>query len=185
VNKGNTRNYGADITLEHYMSRGFYGQVNGSLFKAEYRGLDKKWRNQLYDRGYMVKVLGGKEWMLGKRKQNVFNVSVKYTLQGGLRHTPIDVAAMKANVAAGIINDQPIYKEDEAMSLRFSPTSLLDLTVSYKINCKKVSHTIAFEGVNILQNEAPYAERYDLGTGELRIDKSGISLPNIFYRIDF
>lgn len=185
VNKGNTRNYGADITLEQYMTRGFYGQVNASLFKAEYRGLDKKWRNQMYDRGYMLKALGGKEWMLGKRKQNVFNISVKYTLQGGLRHTPIDVAAMKANVAAGIINDEPIYKEDEAMSLQFSPTSLLDLTVSYKINCKKVSHTIAFEGVNILQHESPYAVRYDFGTGELRTDKSGISLPNVFYRIDF
>jgi len=185
VNEGNTRNYGADITLEQYMSRGFYGQVNGSLFKSEYRGLDKKWRNQLYDRGYMVKVLGGKEWMLGKRKQNVLNVSIKYTLQGGLRHTPIDVDAMKANVAAGIINDQPIYKEDEAMSLQFSPCSILDLTVSYKINCKKVSHTIAFEGVNILQHETPYAERYDFSTGQLRTDKSGISLPNVFYRIDF
>ena len=185
VNKGNTRNYGADITLEHYMSKGFYGQVNGSLFKSEYRGLDKKWRNQLYDRGYMVKALGGKEWMLGKRKQNVFNVSVKYTIQGGLRHTPIDVDAMKANVAAGIINDQPIYKDDLAMSLQFAPTSILDLTISYKINCKKVSHTFAFEGVNILQHEAPYAERYDFTTGQLRVDKSGISLPNIFYRIDF
>ena len=185
VNKGNTRNYGADITLEQYMSRGFYGQVNGSLFKSEYRGLDKKWRNQLYDRGYMIKALGGKEWMLGKNKQNVFNISIKYTVQGGLRHTPIDVEAMKANVAAGIIDDQPIYKEDEAMSLRFSPTSILDLTVSYKINCKKVSHTFAFEGVNILQHESPYAERYDFATGKLRVDKSGISLPNIFYRVDF
>ena len=185
VNEGNTRNYGADITLEHYMSRGFYGQVNGSLFKSEYRGLDKKWRNQLYDRGYMVKVLGGKEWMIGKRKQDVFNVSVKYTLQGGLRHTPIDVDAMKANVAAGIINDQPIYKEDEAMTLQFDPTSILDLTVSYKINRKNVGHTIAFEGVNILQHETPYAVHYDLGTGQLRVDKSGISLPNIYYRIDF
>ena len=184
-NEGNTRNYGADITLEHYMSRGFYGQVNGSLFKSEYRGLDKKWRNQLYDRGYMVKVLGGKEWMIGKRKQDVFNVSVKYTLQGGLRHTPIDVDAMKANVAAGIINDQPIYKEDEAMTLQFDPTSILDLTVSYKINRKNVGHTIAFEGVNILQHETPYAVHYDLGTGQLRVDKSGISLPNIYYRIDF
>ena len=185
VNEGNTRNYGADITLEHYMSRGFYGQVNGSLFKSEYRGLDKKWRNQLYDRGYMVKVLGGKEWMIGKKKQDVFNVSVKYTLQGGLRHTPIDVDAMKANVAAGIINDQPIYKEDEAMTLQFDPTSILDLTVSYKINRKNVGHTIAFEGVNILQHETPYAVHYDLGTGQLRVDKSGISLPNIYYRIDF
>ena len=185
VNEGNTRNYGADITLEQFMSRGFYGQVNASLFKSEYRGLDKKWRNQLHDRGYMVKVLGGKEWMLGKRNQNVFNVSVKYTLQGGLRHTPIDVDAMKANVAAGIFNAQPIYNEDEAMSLQFDPSSILDLTVSYKINCKKVSHTIAFEGVNILQYQTPYAVHYDLGAGQLRTDKSGISLPNLFYRLDF
>ena len=185
VNEGNTRNYGGDITLEHFMSRGFYGQVNGSLFKSEYRGLDKKWRNQLHDRGYMVKVLGGKEWMLGKRKQNVFNVSFKYTIQGGLRHTPIDVDAMRANVAAGIIDAQPIYKEDEAMTLQFDPVSILDLTVSYKINGKKSSHTIAFEGVNILQNETPYAVNFDLGTGQLRTDKSGISLPNLYYRIDF
>ena len=185
VNEGNTRNYGADITIEQFMNRGFYGQVNASLFKSEYRGLDKKWRNQLHDRGYMVKVLGGKEWMIGNRKQNVLNVSFKYTHQGGLRHTPIDVDAMRANVAAGIINAQPIYKKDEAMTLQFDPVSILDLTVSYKINCKKASHTFAFEGVNILQNETPYAVHYDLSTGQLRTDKSGISLPNLYYRIDF
>ena len=51
------------------------------------------------------------------------------------------------NVAAGIISDQPIYKENEAM--------------------------------------APYAEHFDLVTDTPRTDKSGISLPNIFYRIDF
>ena len=185
VNKGNTRNYGADITLEHYMDKGFYGQLNFSIFKAEFRGLDKKWRNQLYDRGYMLKVLGGKEWMMGKQKQNVFNVSAKYTLQGGLRHTPVDVAAMTANVAAGIIDAEPIYKDDEVMSLKYDPISLIDLTVSYKINCKKVSHTIAFEGINILQNETPYAVHYDFATGQLRYDKSGISLPNLYYRLDF
>ncbi len=32
---------------------------------------------------------------------------------------------------------------------------------------------------------APYAERFDLVTGTIRTDKSGISLSNIFYRIDF
>jgi hypothetical protein len=48
-----------------------------------------------------------------------------------------------------------------------------------------VSPTIAFEGVNILQHETPYAERYDFATGQLRTDKSGISLPNIYYRLDF
>ena len=182
TNKGNTRNYGGDITLEHYMSHGFFGQTNFSIYKSQYRGEDKVWRNQFYDRGFMFKILGGKEWILGK---NVLNVSAKYSIQGGLRYTPIDVEKMRANVAMGIIDDNPIYKDDEAYTKRFDPTSIVDLTVSYKINKKKVSHTIAFEGLNILNAKAPLSQRFDLGTGDVRTEKSGISLPNIFYRLDF
>ena len=182
VSKGNTRNYGGDITLEHYMSRGFFGQTNFSLYKSEYRGEDKVWRNQLYDRGFMFKILGGKEWMLGK---NVLNVSAKYSIQGGLRYTPIDVTQMRANVAAGIIDDTPVYKQGEDFTKRFDPTGVVDLTVSYKINKRKVSHTIAFEGLNILGDKAPLWQRFDLATGDVRVDEAGISLPNIFYRLDF
>lgn len=182
VNKGNTRNYGGDITLEHYMNRGFFGQTNFSLYKSQYRGVDKVWRNQLYDRGYMFKILGGKEWMIGK---NVLNVSVKYSIQGGLRYTPIDVEQMRANIAAGIIDDNPIYKDNEAFSQRFDPSGIVDLTISYKINRRHVSHTFAFEGLNILQTETPLYQRFDLGTLDVRTDKSGLSLPNIFYRLDF
>jgi len=182
VGKGNTRNYGGDITLEHYMSHGFFGQTNFSLYKSEYRGEDKVWRNQFYDRGFMFKILGGKEWILGK---NVLNVSAKYSIQGGLRYTPIDVDQMSANLDAGIIDDTPIYKDNEAFSKRFKLTSVVDLTVSYKINKRKVSHTIAFEGLNILGSKAPLWQRFDLGTRDVRTDKAGISLPNIFYRLDF
>ena len=165
-----------------YRSWDFFGQVNFSLYKSQYRGEDKEWRNQLYDRGFMFKVLGGKEWMIGK---NVLNVSAKYSIQGGLRYTPIDVDKMRANVANGIIDNNPIYKDDEAFSKRFDPTGVVDLTVSYKINKKKVSHTIAFEGLNILGSKAPLCQRFDLSTGDVRTDKAGISLPNIFYRLDF
>ncbi len=182
VNKGNTRNYGGDITLEHYMNRGFFGQTNFSLYKSQYRGVDKVWRNQLYDRGFMFKILGGKEWMIGK---NMLNVSVKYSIQGGLRYTPIDVEQMRANIAAGIIDDNPIYKGNEAFSQRFDPSGIVDLTISYKINRRHVSHTFAFEGLNILQTETPLYQRFDLGTLDVRTDKSGLSLPNIFYRLDF
>ena len=182
VSKGNTRNYGGDITLEHYMSHGFFGQTNFSLYKSEYRGVDKVWRNQLYDRGFMFKILGGKEWMIGK---NVLNVSAKYSIQGGLRYTPIDVATMQKHVNEGIIDENPVYKDNEAFSQRFDPTGVVDLTVSYKINKRKVSHTFAFEGLNILGAEAPLCQRFDLGTMDVRTDKAGISLPNIFYRLDF
>ena len=182
VNKGNTRNYGGDITLEHYMSHGFFGQTNFSLYKAEYRGQDKVWHNQLYDRGYMFKILGGKEWMIGK---NVFNISAKYSIQGGLRYTPVDLDQMRNRVEAGIIDDSPIYKEGEEFTKRFDPTGVVDLTISYKINKRKVSHTIAFEGLNVLGAKVPQYQRFDLGTRDVRIDDGGIAFPNIFYRLDF
>ena len=182
VGEGNTRNYGGDVTLEHYMTRGFFGQVNFSLYKAEYRGQDKVWHNQLYDRGFMFKILGGKEWMIGK---NVLNVSAKYSIQGGLRYSPVDVEAMRERVNMGVIDDSPIYKDGEVFTERFDPTGVLDLTVSYKINRRKVSHTFAFEGLNVLGSKVPQIQRFDLGTRDVRIDDGGISFPNIFYRLDF
>jgi hypothetical protein len=96
----------------------------------------------------------------------------------------IDVVERK-EASKGIIDDDPIYKDNEAFTKRFDPTGVVDLTVSYKINKRKVSHTFAFEGLNILGSQAPQYQRFDLGTNDVRTDKSGISLPNIFYRLDF
>ena len=185
VNKGNTRNYGADATLEHYMYHGLFGQVNISLFKSEYRGLDKVWRSQLYDRGYMFKVLGGKEWMVGRNKQNVFNISAKYTMQGGMHYTPVDVNAMNYLMDQGEMVDEVIFKDNEAMGKQYDPEHIVDLTISFKLNKRKVSHTFAFEGINILMYETPIAQRFDLRTRTVKIEKGGISLPNLFYRLDF
>ena len=87
--------------------------------------------------------------------------------------------------AAGIIDGTPIYKKGEEFSERFDPTGVIDLTVSYKINKRRVSHTIAFEGLNILDSKASLYQRFDLGTRDVRNYESSISLPNIFYRLDF
>ena len=182
VDKGNTRNYGADVTLEHCMHRGFFGQTNLSLYRSQYRGEDGVWRNQLYDRGFMFKILGGKEWMLGK---NVLNVSAKYSIQGGLRYTPIDAERMRARLAAGIIDDEPIYRQGEEFAQRFDPTGVVDITVSYKINKRRVSHTIAFEGLNVFNGKAQTMQRFDLATQQVCAYEGSISLPNVFYRLDF
>ena len=185
VNKGNTRNYGGDVTLEHYMSDGFFGQVNVSVFKSEYKALDTKWRPQLYDRRFMVKILGGKEWMVGKNKQNVFNVSAKYSVQGGLRYTPMDIDLMIRLMEQGDIPNEPYFKDDEAMSKQFDPEHVVDLTISFKLNKAKVSHTFAFEGLNILMSESGFGQRFLLRERKAKVEEDGISLPNIFYRIDF
>ena len=92
---------------------------------------------------------------------------------------------MNALMDAGQFVEQDIFKDDEAMSRHYKPEHTIDLTVSYKHNARRVSHTIAFEGINILMNETPYAQHYDLRTRTVQTYKTGMSLPNLFYRLDF
>ena len=48
-----------------------------------------------------------------------------------------------------------------------------------------MSHTFALEGLNILMTESGFGQRFLLREREVRVEKAGIALPNIFYRIDF
>ncbi|MDO4165627.1 MAG: TonB-dependent receptor [Bacteroides sp.] len=183
TNQGKGRNYGIDITLERYMSGGYYYTVNGSLYKAEYKAADNIWRNTRYDRTYLFKILGGKEWLLGKQKKNVLSVSGKFTLQGGMRHTPTDLAASRLLYESG--SAEVAYDNSQAFSLQYSPLYIVDLTVSYKICGKKVDHTIAFEGLNIFGKQTPYIDIYNYKKDEMETYMNGMTFPNIYYRISF
>lgn len=45
------------------------------------------------NRNYVINGLIGKEWMLGRNKQNILSINLKLTLQGGDRYSPIDMEA--------------------------------------------------------------------------------------------
>ena len=71
------------------MKNGFYYMITGSLFKSKYRGGDRIWRNTRLDKSYLVNLLAGKEWMVGRLKQNVLSVNGRLFFQGGGRYTPV------------------------------------------------------------------------------------------------
>ncbi len=183
--KGNLRNYGVDATLEHYMKNGFYATLNGSLYDMKYRAQDGIWRDTRLNRGYIVKLLGGKEWMLGNKGKNVLNISAKGTYMGGIHHTPIDIAATEAAYERGQYLYQVIYDESRAMEEQYDPMFVLDLTLSYKITGRKVSHTIAFHGVNLFDAKSPTYDSYNFATHSVKTWQSTASYPNLYYRIDF
>ncbi|MFT7588646.1 MAG: hypothetical protein ACI959_000858 [Limisphaerales bacterium] len=49
----------------------------GSLFKSQYRPSNNKWYSTPYDRNHTMTLLGGKEFKIGKAKQNVFALNGK------------------------------------------------------------------------------------------------------------
>ena len=182
-NNGKGRNYGVDLTLEQYMHNGWFGMINGSLYKAEYQNGNGVWFNTRYNRGYLAKVLGGKEWMFGNNNRNILNVSAKCTVQGGTRHTPVDVDKTKALYEAG--SPDVVFVESKSWTEQYDPMVMIDITVSYKFAGKGVDHTVAIEALNITGERPPYADYYDYKNHKIKAYDSGLSFPNIYYRITF
>lgn len=65
------------------MKNGFYYMITGSLFKSKYRGGDRIWRNTRLDKSYLVNLLAGKEWMVGRLKQNVLSINGRLFFREG------------------------------------------------------------------------------------------------------
>lgn len=180
VNKGKGRNYGVDITLERYLNQSWYAMLTGSFFNSRYSGGDGVWHDTRYNRKFIVNTLGGKEWMVGKNKQNVFSANLRLTLQGGDRYSPVDFDATLAHP-----DNEVQFDESHAYSERFDPMFLASFTVSYKINRKKVSHEFAIKYINVTNTESYYGHLYNYHTKEIEPYKGTLAIPNIMYKIEF
>jgi CarboxypepD_reg-like domain len=178
VNKGEGRNYGLDITLEKYMSNGFYYMATTSIFESKYKGGDRVWRDSRYNRNYVVNLLAGKEWKVGKNKQNTFNINGRITFQGGDRFSPINEQATK-------VRKTIVYDETRAYSVQSDPITNVHLTLVYRKNKLRSSREIALKIVNLTQQPDFFGYQYNFRTGGIDKDIETILLPNLSYKIFF
>lgn len=176
-NTGTGRNYGVEFTFEKSFTKGYFYMFTLSIFDAKYTGSDGVERNSDFNTNYALNGLFAKEWKIKKR--GILNLGGKLTMAGARRFSPIDLEKSKR---------EREYVEIDALknTERFgSPYQRLDMRISYKINSKKVTHEIAFDFINLTNNqnvlkysyisEAPYyRQEYQLGF-----------LPVFYYKIDF
>lgn len=180
VNKGKGRNIGIDVTLEKYLTKGYYYMFTGSLFDSRYCGGDGAWHDTKFNRHYILNLLGGKEWMTGRNKQNVLGVNAKLTLQGGDRYSPIDEQATLNHP------DKKVqYDETKAYSKQLSPVFLANISVSYKINKKRSTHEFAVKLLNATGYEEYGGHEYNIRTKKIEENRFAMSLPNIYYKVEF
>ncbi len=178
TNAGRGVNYGVDITFERFLVRGFYYMVTASLFDARFRTADGEWFDTRYNRNYVVNLLAGKEWMTGRSRQNMLGISGRVTLQGGDRYSPIDGEASAALHTA-------VYDESRPFTEQFDPVLLAHLTVSYRINRRRVAHEFALKVLNLTGYRDYYGHRYNYLTGQVEPEREANIIPNISYRIEF
>jgi hypothetical protein len=145
-NDGKGKNYGIDLTLERYLNEGYYYLLTASLFESLYTGGDGVWRSTRLNRNYIINALGGKEWKIGRQKQNMLSVSLRFTFQGGERYTPIDEKVSKTT-------KNIVFDGSRAFEAQLSPEFISHFTVGYKINRSRVSHEISLKMINVTGNQ--------------------------------
>jgi hypothetical protein len=176
-NAGFGRNYGLELTLEKFFSKGYYFLISGSLFDAKYKGTDEVWRNTTYNGRYATNALFAKEFNF--RNNTSLNIGGKATFIGGRWFgAEVDVPKSKQQL-------EIVWVDETVNTVKFRDYKRIDLKVSYRINRNKVTHEIAFDIVNIFgwknilgltfDPKPPYyKEEYQLGF-----------FPIFYYKLDF
>lgn len=180
VNEGTGTNQGIELTVEKFFSEGFYGLFTASLFDSKYEGSDGIERNTAFNNGYVLNLLAGKEFLLGKSKRNAITIDTKLTTAGGRYYTPVD---LEASLEAGFQVD----KEALAFSEQYDDYFRWDVKVGYRFNSKKrkLSQQFYFDFQNVLNTQNIFALRYNRQTNQVNEVYQLGFLPDFMYRIQF
>lgn len=180
VNDGTGKNYGAELTVEKFFSKGYYVLMTGSVFDSKYEGSDGVERNTAFNNKYTFNFLAGKEIKIGKDKRNALTFDTKFTTAGGRYYTPIDLAA---SVEAG----EQVLQEDKAYSLRNDPYLRWDVKLGYRLNSKKrkLSQQFFLDFQNVTAHENVFTYRFNRQKGEIQqVNQIGF-FPDMLWRVQF
>jgi len=177
VNKGTGYNYGAELTIEHFLSKGFYFLVTGSLIDSRYKGSDGIERNTAYNTGYVFNTLAGKEFKVGK-KGNIFAMNLKLSTIGGRYLTPIDPVASKA---AG----SEVDETNQAYSLKQAPYFRVDFKLSYRREFKKSTMEFSLDLENVTNHQNIFDQTYNARTNTIGYEYQQGFFPVPLFRYTF
>ena len=178
-NEGTGENYGVELTVEKFFSKGFYAMCTSSIYKSLYVGSDGVQRNTAFNGRYVFNFLAGKEWTVGKNRHNKFAVDCKFTNAGGRAFTSIDLDA------SNLLNREVL--SSEAYDSYYSNYYRLDFKLGYTVNSnsKKVSQSISLDLQNVTNHKNVFSQSYD---NRMRAVSSTYQLgffPNVVYKIQF
>jgi len=179
TSEGTALNYGIDFSIHKQFHQGFYVVANVSWLNAKYKGSDKISHSTRFDRQYITRLMGGKEFKIGKAKNNVFFLSSTLTYAHGGYVTPLDLES-SSQLQDEVFSDN-WYAKELPNYFRW------DVKAGMRLNSKnrQLNHYFYLDMMNVL-NTANVARYYYNGKErrEAAIYQIGL-LPDILYRIQF
>lgn len=178
VSEGKGRNTGIELTLERFLHNNWYYLVTGSVFDSKYKTPTSDWINARFNVGYTSVISFGKEWNVGRSKQNVLGLNIKNAIVGGQWDTPIDRQASQAQKV--IVRD-----ESRPFSQRLSAFYKLDVGLRYKVNKKRLTSTLALDLMNATNHKNVGGLTYDIHNDKETEWATMPFVPVLSYKLEF
>ncbi len=176
-NKGKGRNYGLELTVEKFLTDGFYFLLSSSLYDSKYQGRDGKWYNTRYNGNIANSLLAGKEWSLA-RKNRTLGVNLKLTHTGGIRTTPIDLVASKKE-------DETVLDFTKNFSSQMPYYMRADAGVRLKRNYKHITTTLSLDIQNVTNRQNVFNQYFDSNTKDVKYNYQAPLIPILAYKVEF
>lgn len=179
VNNGTGKNYGIELTIEKFFSKGYYGLFTSSLYSSKYTASDGVERNTAFNGRYVFNILGGKEWKLGKAKRNKVSTDIKFTNAGGRAYTPIDLTS--SNSIGREVLSSDLYSDYYQTYYR------LDFKAGFTLNSRKrkLSHTFSLDLQNVTNHKNVFSQSYDDRSQTISTTYQLGFFPNVVYKLQF
>jgi hypothetical protein len=181
TNTGIGTNYGVELTVEKFFSRGYYGLMTTSLYQSKYKGSDGVERNTAFNGRFVWNLLAGKEIKVGQEKRNRLFMDMKVTSAGGRYFTPVDLAASQ------LAKEQVLLGDAYAFSARNPNYFRMDIKTGFTYNSKKrkQSHSFFFDVQNVTNTKNVFAERYNPINNRVNTAYQIGLFPNFMYKFQF
>ncbi len=176
INKGTGRNYGIELTVEKFLSKGYYFLFTASVFDSKYKGYDNILRNTAFNGNYVFNILGGYEFSL--RKNRMLTLDMKTVWAGGRRYVPIDEALSR-------IENSEERDWNLAYQDKYNDYFRTDFRIGLKINGKKTSQEWALDLQNLTGFQSLFMEGWDAAEQKIYTVYQQGFYPMMLYRIQF
>ncbi|PIE48189.1 MAG: TonB-dependent receptor [Gammaproteobacteria bacterium] len=181
LSKGTGRNIGVDFTLERYLKNGLYYMLTASLFDSKYTPIDGIERNTRFNKNYVINMLIGKEWQVGKSKNNFISANLRFNYLGGNRADLIDETQ-------SLLQHEAIYGETNgniAFEKKHEDLPILSFTLSYRINRSKSSYILSLQILNATNTKEFQTHIFNQKTQTIEPKYGQNMIPNLSLKIEF
>ncbi|MFC2137330.1 carboxypeptidase-like regulatory domain-containing protein [Bacteroidota bacterium] len=182
VNKGTGKNIGLDLTIEKSFSNNYYVLFSGSAYDSKYSPINNQEYNTIYNGNYSVKTLAGKEFVIGKKDNNVFGINGKAVLSGGKRYS-------KPIISESLEQQEIVFDLDNYNKYKGADYYRFDLGVYFKFNKQRITHTIMVDIQNVTNRLNEYDKYYYYDEENHSIENETWYQTGLFpifnYRIEF